>query len=172
LEHGQGGTHTLQRNLIQLFNFLERERGLASPYTDGLNRYAAVKGRPKTLSAEFVDDLLEVTGSGRAREFETARDHAIIRILRSEGIRRAELLGMAMSTLPADVIKNPVFRLVPLKVPGRSAKAAWSCSPRPAPAPSRSTCVPAGNTHSPILTGSGSERTGGDGSRTRASARC
>ena len=27
LEHGQGGTHTLQRNLIQLFGFLERERG-------------------------------------------------------------------------------------------------------------------------------------------------
>jgi hypothetical protein len=29
LEHGQGGTHTLQRNLIQLFNFLEHERGFA-----------------------------------------------------------------------------------------------------------------------------------------------
>ena len=115
LAHGQGGTHTLQRNLIQLFNFLERERGCATPYTDGLNRYAAVKGRPKTLSAEFVDDLLEITGSGRARDFESARDHAIIRILRSEGIRRAELLGMVMSTLPADVIKNPLFRLVPLK---------------------------------------------------------
>jgi integrase/recombinase XerD len=115
LEHVQGGTHTPQRNLIQLFNFLERERGFASPYTDGLNRYAAVKGRPKTLSGEFVDDLLAVTGSGRARDFETARDHAIIRILRSEGIRRAELLRMVMSTLPADVIKNPVFRLVPLK---------------------------------------------------------
>jgi hypothetical protein len=64
LAHGQGGTHTLQRNLIQLFNFLERERGCATPYTDGLNRYAAVKGRPKTLSAEFVDDLLEITGAG------------------------------------------------------------------------------------------------------------
>lgn len=101
LEHGQGGTHTLQRNLIQLFNFLERERGFATPYTDGLNRYATVKGWSKTLSSESVDDLLEVTGSGRARDFETARDHAIIRILRSEGIRRAELLGMMMSTLPA-----------------------------------------------------------------------
>ena len=31
LEHGQGGTHTQQRNLIQLFNFLERERGLRHP---------------------------------------------------------------------------------------------------------------------------------------------
>lgn len=114
-EHGQGGTHTLQRNLIQLFNFLQRERGHPTPYTDGLNRYAEVKGRPKTLGAEFVEDLLEVTGGGRARDFETSRDHAIIRILRSEGIRRAELLGMVMHALPADVIKNPVMRLVPLK---------------------------------------------------------
>jgi integrase/recombinase XerD len=115
LEHGQGGTHTLQRNLIQLYNFLEHERGHLSPYGDGLNRYAPVKGRPKTLSADFIDELLEVTGGGRARDFETARDHAIIRILRSEGIRREELLSMAMHTLPADVIRNPVFRLVPLK---------------------------------------------------------
>lgn len=58
LEHGQGGTHTLQRNLIQLFNFLARERGHPTPYTDGLNRYAEVKGRPKTLGAEFIEDLL------------------------------------------------------------------------------------------------------------------
>ena len=80
-----------------------------------LNRYAEVKGRPKTLAADFIDDLPEVTGGGKARDFETARDHAIIRILRSEGIRRAELLGMVMHTLPADIIRNPVFRLVPLK---------------------------------------------------------
>jgi integrase/recombinase XerD len=94
LEHGQGGTHTLQRNLIQLFNFLQHERGFASPYSgDGLNRYAPVKGRPKTLSGVFIDDLLEVTGGGRARDFESSRDHAIIRILRSEGVRRMELLS-------------------------------------------------------------------------------
>ena len=51
LAHGQGGTHTLQRNLIQLFNYLEHERGFASPYSGALNRYTPVKGRPKTLSA-------------------------------------------------------------------------------------------------------------------------
>jgi integrase/recombinase XerD len=116
LEHGQGGTHTLQRNLIQLFNYLEHERGFASLYRgDGLNRYAPVKGHPKTLSDDFVDELLEVTGRGRARDFGAARDHAIIRILRSEGIRRSEFLGMTMHALPADVIRNPMIRLVPLK---------------------------------------------------------
>jgi site-specific recombinase XerD len=115
LEHGQGGTHTLQRNLIQIFNFLARERDHPTPYTDGLNRYAEVKGRPKTLGADFVDDLLEVTGGGKARDFLAARDHAIIRVLRSEGIRRQELLSMVMHSLPADIIKNPMIRLVPLK---------------------------------------------------------
>jgi site-specific recombinase XerD len=113
--HGQGGTHTAQRNLLQLFNYLQREHGHPTPYTQALNRYAEVKGQPKTLSAEFIGDLLQVTGNGKARDFEAARDHAIIRILRSEGIRRHEVLSMVMHTLPADLIKNPVFRLVPLK---------------------------------------------------------
>lgn len=56
LKRGQGGTHTLQRNLIQLFNYLEHESGFANPYRgDGLNRYAPVKGRPKTLADDFID---------------------------------------------------------------------------------------------------------------------
>ena len=59
-------------------------------------------------------------GGGRARDFENARDHAIIRILASEGIRRGEVLGMMMYALPADVIREPVIRVVPLK----SARAA------------------------------------------------
>jgi site-specific recombinase XerD len=113
--HGQGGTHTLQRNLLQLFNFLEREYRHPNPYANGLNRYAEVKKRPVTLAQGFVDELLEVTGGGHGRDFENARDHAMIRILRSEGIRRHELLSMVMHSLPADIIHNPVFRLVPLK---------------------------------------------------------
>ena len=48
---------------------LQREYGHPSPYTAGLNRYAEVRGRPKTLSPSFVDDLLEVTGGGKARDF-------------------------------------------------------------------------------------------------------
>ncbi len=114
-EHGQGGTHTMQRNLIQLFNYLSRELRHPSPYASGLNRYAEVKGRPKTLDGEFIAALLEVTGGGSARDFEAARDHAVIRILCGEGVRRSELLGMVMHTMPADLTRNPVFRLVPLK---------------------------------------------------------
>jgi integrase/recombinase XerD len=114
-ERGQGGTNDQQRNLLQLFKFLQSEYDHPHPYTEKLNRYAEAKGKPQTLSGEFIDDLLEVTGGGRARDFESARDQAIIRILRTEEIRRQELLGMVMHTLPGDVIKNPTFRLVPLK---------------------------------------------------------
>jgi len=114
-EHGQGGTNAQQRNLLPLFKFLQDEHGHPHPYTPKLNRYAEVKAKPKTLSSGLVDDLLEATGGGTARDFENARDHAMIRLLRSEGIRRCELLSMVMHGLPGDLIRNPVFRLVPLK---------------------------------------------------------
>ena len=57
LEHGQGGTHTLQRNLLQLFNFLQREHGHPMPYTDGLNRYAEVKGDGPRHSARSLSTI-------------------------------------------------------------------------------------------------------------------
>jgi integrase len=98
-----------------LFSYLSRELGHPHPYTDALHRYSEQKQRrPATLSADFIQDLLEVTGNGRARDFEGARDHAMIRIL-TEGIRRGELLGLTMSALPDDLIRNPVIRVVPLK---------------------------------------------------------
>jgi hypothetical protein len=75
------------------FTVADTNRNHPTPYTDGLNRYAEVKGRPKTLGAEFVEDLLEVTGGGRARDFETARDHAMIRRRCLEGRDFTELLS-------------------------------------------------------------------------------
>jgi hypothetical protein len=62
---GQAGTNAQQRNLLPLFNFLQHEYNHGHPYTDALNRYAEVKGKPQTLSAEFVEDLLNVTGGGK-----------------------------------------------------------------------------------------------------------
>jgi site-specific recombinase XerD len=121
-QHGQGGTNAQQRNLRHLFNFLQREEGHPHPYTDELHRYTEVKHRPATLSADFIRELLDITGGGRARDFENARDHAIIRILASEGIRRGELLGMMMYALSADVIREPVIRVVPLKSARASAE--------------------------------------------------
>ena len=101
-----------------LFSYLARETGHPHPYTDVLHRYSEQKRRrPATLSADFIQDLLEVTGNGRARDFEGARDHAMIRIL-TEGIRRGELLGMTMPALPDDLIRNPIVGVGPLKDSG------------------------------------------------------
>jgi site-specific recombinase XerD len=112
--HGQGGTNTKQRNLRHLFTWLEAEYDHPHPYTDDLVRYAPAKVRPATLAAEFIKDLLEVTGGGRARDFENARDHAMIRML-TEGVRRAELVQQRLDDLPMDLIARPYVRVVPLK---------------------------------------------------------
>jgi integrase/recombinase XerD len=98
-EHGQGGTHSQQRNMRHLFTYMQREFDHPHPYTDRLHQYQEPKGRrPATLSGDFIKDLLDVTGGGRARDFTSARDHAIIRVL-TEGVRRSEVLGMTMSAL-------------------------------------------------------------------------
>jgi site-specific recombinase XerD len=111
--HSQGGTNTKQRNLRHLFTWLAAEYGHPHPYTDALVRYTPVKVRP-TLAADFIKDLLSATGSGRARTFEDARDHAMIRVL-TEGVRRAELVQIRLDDLPADLIARPYIRVVPLK---------------------------------------------------------
>ena len=112
--HSQGGTNTKQRNLRHLFTWLATEYGHPHPYTEGLVRYAPVKVRPSTLAADFIKDLLSATGGGKARTFEDARDHAMIRVL-TEGVRRAELVQIHLDDLPADLIARPYIRVVPLK---------------------------------------------------------
>jgi integrase/recombinase XerD len=112
--HGQGGTNTRQRNLRHLFTWLEKTYGHPHPYTDGLHRYSPAQTRPSTLAQEFIQDLLEVTGGGQARDFPRARDHAMIRML-TEGVRRTELIQQRTEDLSADLIAHPFVRVVPLK---------------------------------------------------------
>ena len=52
--------------------------------------------------------------AGEARDFASAQDHAMIRVL-TEGVRRSELLGMTITALPGDLVRNPGVRVVPLK---------------------------------------------------------
>jgi integrase/recombinase XerD len=112
--HTQGGTNTLQRNLAHLFAWLDRDYDHPSPYTDRLHRYAPEKKRPATLAEEFIKDMLELTGGGRARDFEGVRDHAIFRVF-TEGPRRTEVAQMEVDDLSADLIARPFARVVPLK---------------------------------------------------------
>ncbi|MGW3753816.1 tyrosine-type recombinase/integrase [Streptomyces sp. NPDC005134] len=113
--HDQGGTNTLQRNLRPFFSYLEAEYDVTNPYRDKkLQRYAPPVGaKPKTLSSDFISDLLKVTGGGhpRVREFEKVRDHAIIRVL-TEGLRAEELLTLRLDFLH---LEQGLLQVVPLK---------------------------------------------------------
>ncbi|WP_405678104.1 site-specific integrase [Streptomyces sp. NBC_01511] len=113
--HDRGGTNTVQRNLRTFCNWLEDEFDVPNPYRDKrLQKYSAPVGAtPKTLAAEFVADLLKVTGNGhpRVREFEKVRDHAMIRVL-TEGLRAEELLTLRLDYLH---LSQGLLQVVPLK---------------------------------------------------------
>jgi hypothetical protein len=51
---------------------------------------ATTSAQRRRTAGRPLKSPLAVTGGGRARDFLAARDHAIIRILRSEGIRRGK----------------------------------------------------------------------------------
>lgn len=121
-EHGQGGTAAQQRNMRALFSWLEDEYDHAHPWRDKkFHRYAAPKDvRPSTLSREFIEDLLRVTGNGspRVRDMPNTRDHAIIRVL-TEGLRAEELLSLRLDHLHlADGLLGPVTPLKEARASG------------------------------------------------------
>ncbi|MEV0471476.1 tyrosine-type recombinase/integrase [Streptomyces prunicolor] len=111
-----GGTNTVQRNLRALFVYLAEEYDHTNPYDDPkLQRYATPPlGKPKTLSEEFVGDMLKATGNGspKVRDFQTVRDHAILRVL-TEGLRSDELLNLRVQDL--DLTRGTLV-VVPIKM--------------------------------------------------------
>jgi len=112
--HGQGGTNTRQRNLHHLFKWLTLRYDHPDPWASDLVRYGPVKSRPSTLDQEFIRELLEVTGGGKATSFVDLRDHAMIRML-TEGVRREELAQQQITDLSENLIARPFVRVVPLK---------------------------------------------------------
>lgn len=111
--HGQGGTATTSRNLRKFFSYLEDEYGVTNPYRDRkLQHYSPPKeAKPKTLSTDFVKDLLKVTGGGKAKDFALARDYAILRVL-TEGLRSEELLSLRVQDID---LSQGLLQVVPLK---------------------------------------------------------
>ncbi|MFD5650976.1 tyrosine-type recombinase/integrase [Streptomyces sp. NPDC127039] len=111
-----GGTNTVQRNLRALFLYLSEEYEHPNPYDDPkLQRYATPPmGKPKTLSEEFITDCLAATGNGspKVRDFETVRNHAILRVL-TEGLRSDELLNLRVQDLD---LQGATLVVVPLKM--------------------------------------------------------
>lgn len=111
-----GGTNTVQRNLRALFAYLAEEYEHPDPFLDPkLQRYATPPmGKPKTLSEEFILDCLRATGGGspKVRDFETVRNHAILRVL-TEGLRSDELLNLRAQDLD---LPNGTLLVIPLKM--------------------------------------------------------
>jgi len=85
----QGGANTKQRKLSKFFRWLSEEYGTPNPYTDKLARYAPAKpgASKKVLDDEVVRGMLRVTSG---KDFESVRDHAIIRVLVGSGMRRGQ----------------------------------------------------------------------------------
>ncbi|WP_330239399.1 tyrosine-type recombinase/integrase [Streptomyces sp. NBC_00525] len=111
-----GGTNTAQRNLRALFLYLAEEYEHPDPYlSPKLQKYATPPmGKPKTLSSEFIGDVLRVTGNGspKVKDFQAVRDHAIIRVL-TEGLRSDELLNLRVQDLD---LTNGTLVVIPLKM--------------------------------------------------------
>jgi integrase len=92
----------------------------------------------------------------RGKSFADVRDHALIRIL-SEGLRRTEVVQMRMDDLPADLVLQPVIRVVPLKGRGRRTPGDWCRWRTPRRARCRPTCVPTGTFANDWLSNGGAE---------------
>ncbi|MFD0901746.1 tyrosine-type recombinase/integrase [Actinomadura sediminis] len=109
-EHDVNGTAFVQRHLRNLFNWIEREEGVASPFRSrDLDTYTARKTKPKVLAREFINDLLATCAS---RSFYDVRDRAVIRLL-LEGLRVGEVLAIRPEDVPP--LTDPVLRVVPSK---------------------------------------------------------
>lgn len=111
-----GGTNTVQRNLRALFLYLYEEYDHPNPYDDPkLQRYATPPlGKPKTLSSDFISECLRVTGNGspKVKDFQSVRDHAILRVL-TEGLRSDELLNLRVQDLD---LASGTLVVVPIKM--------------------------------------------------------
>jgi integrase len=89
------------------------------------------------LAENFIRDLLQVTGGGRATSFVDLRDHAMIRML-TEGVRREELAQQQITDLSENLSARPFVRVVPLKG-ARDFSRSTGCGCRRQPEPTSST---------------------------------
>jgi integrase/recombinase XerC len=130
-EHRNGlGPRSIQRRLSALrsfFNFLIREGVLKSNPADGIKAPKAGKRLPKTLDADRMARLL-----GAPEDDPLARrDHAMMELLYSSGLRLAELVGLDLTDLDLGdrtvrvLGKGSKTRVVPVGRYAVTAVSAW-----------------------------------------------
>ncbi|WP_207060556.1 tyrosine recombinase XerC [Motiliproteus sp. SC1-56] len=112
--HGVGlGGRTLQRHLSSarsFFNFLLREGRVTHNPALGVSAPKASRPLPKTLDADQLNHLLEQPVEGPL----ACRDHAMLELFYSCGLRLAELVGLDLGDID--------FRDASLRVMGKGRK--------------------------------------------------
>lgn len=96
--HSQGGANTKQRKLSLFFKWLSEEYDVANPFHGKVARYAPTRAEDHVavLDDELVTALLKVTGG---RDLASVRDHAIIRLFASTGMRRGQMAFLRVEDL-------------------------------------------------------------------------
>jgi integrase/recombinase XerC len=99
--HGEGlNGRSIGRMLSawrSFFRWMNRERMMTSNPALGIRPPKSAKRLPKVLSPDEASRLLEATPEGLAE----LRDHAMLELLYSSGLRRAELVGLDLGDVRA-----------------------------------------------------------------------
>lgn len=129
--HGRGiGGKSLARMISAwrgFFNFMARRHGLAQNPCVGIRPPKSAKSLPQALSPEQASKLVEI----RDQDPLALRDHAILELLYSSGLRLAELVSLNTTELdmPSGTVtvtgKGSKTRIVPVGEHALAAIRAW-----------------------------------------------
>jgi integrase len=109
--HSVNGAAHQQNNLGELFDWPKDEIGNPNPInSEEFNRFRSKIVKPKTLSREFIDELL--ASCDRQKGFMSVRDLAIIRLL-LDGLRIGEVIEISVDDVPP--LDAPILRVPPHK---------------------------------------------------------
>ncbi len=97
--HSIGGTVTKQGNLRMFLRHIAEEYEVENIWDHKKrNSYSRPDSAPPVLTGTIIEDMLTVTGGGRAKDWMDKRDHAIIRLLLS-GPRRTQIASLDVEDL-------------------------------------------------------------------------
>ena len=132
--HAKGLSPRALANMLSawrgLYHWLVRQKGYASNPCQGVKAAKSPRTLPKALSVEAAQRLLEAAPEGAV---ELVRDHAILELMYSSGLRRAELLSLDWGDGRLDLNEGLVTvtgkgsktRTIPVGARAREALAAW-----------------------------------------------
>lgn len=134
-QHRAGlGGRSLQRRLSALrsfYRYLLREKRVAANPAVGLRAPKAPRRLPKALDADQVGRLLDRSGADEPSPALAQRDHAMMELLYSSGLRLAELVRLDLTDLDRNdgtvrvIGKGDKTRIVPVGRLARAALDAW-----------------------------------------------